>query len=152
MGHDKKQQREHWRRDKADWRSRRSPYPRELPDDFLTRLLKERNRRMKNTEYAGFLWRPNCFYVERNKYGQAITFIADIWAADIYLRAKWGPKGAMPRRVSEWLDKYGSPHRYSQLSLPKMIRKARKRIELLETPHAWNYSDEPLWQPFDLEH
>lgn len=73
-----------------------------------------------------------------------MQFAADVWTADTWLLEEWGPKGAMPRRVAAWLEKHGAPPGYSEKSLPKMIRMARARIELLEQPLPLNF-DKPIW-------
>ena len=88
-------------------------------------------------------------FFEAGTYERAMRFAADVWAADTWLREEWGPKGAMPRRVAAWLQTHGAPHGYSEKSLPKMIKKARERIEQLERPLPWN-GERPIWTPFDL--
>jgi hypothetical protein len=92
--------------------------------------------------------RPGYHFFEQGTFERAIQFAADVWAADTWLREEWGSKGAMPRRVAAWLDEHGAPHGYAEKSLPKMIRRARARIELLERPLAWN-CNEPIWAPFN---
>lgn len=136
-----------WRRNKAAERARKSTYPKTLSVKFVDLVLSERDRRASVNPIAQFVIRPNHHFFEPGSYERAIRFAADVWAADTWLKEEWGPKGAMPRRVAKWLDAHGAPHNYSEQSLPKMIRRARQRIDLLERPQSWN-GDIPLWEAF----
>lgn len=143
---DQDKQRARWKRNKAAERARRSPYPKSPSSQFRVRLLTERDRRASTDDQS--VIRPGHHFFESGAYERAIRFAADVWAADTWLKEEWGPKGAMPRRVAKWLETHGAPHDYSEKSLPKMIRKARLRIELLERPWPWNF-DKPIWAAFD---
>ena len=137
-----------WKSDKAAERHRKSVYPKSLSDSFTTLVLAERDRRAAAHDSAAEVIRPGHGFFEPGTFERAMQFAADVWAADTWLRKEWGPKGAMPRRVAAWLEQHGAPHGYTEKSLPKMIRRARARIELLEQPLAWNF-DEPIWAPFN---
>ena len=147
MAIDQGKQTARWKRNKADERLRKSIYPKVLSNDFTARVLSERDRRAAVCEFADVVIRPGCDFFEPGTLDRAMQFAADVWAADTWLREGWGPKGAMPRRVAAWLEQHGAPHGYTEKSLPKMIRRARARIELLEQPLPWNF-DEPIWAPF----
>lgn len=148
MSIDKGKQSARWKRNKAAERARKEDYPKILSEDFTARVLGERNRRAAVREFADYVIRPGYHFFEPGTFERAIQFAADVWAADTWLTAEWGPKGAMPRRVADWLDAHAAPHGYTDKSLPKMVRRARIRIALLEQPLPLN-SDRPLWEPFD---
>ncbi len=137
-----------WKRNKADKRLRDSIYPRRLSDRFTALVLAERDRRAAAHLSAAEVIRPGHGFFERGSFERTIRFAADVWAADTWLQEEWGPKGAMPRRVAAWLKTHGAPHGYTENSLPKMIRKARERVEQLERPQPWNWG-RPIWAPFD---
>ena len=148
MAIDQDKQTARWKRNKADERLRKSIYPKVLSDDFTARVLSERDRRAAVCESADVVIRPGNGFFEPGTYERAIRFAADVWAADTWLKEEWGPKGAMPRRVAAWLESHAKPHNYTEKSLPKMIRKARERVVLLERPLPWNF-DRPIWAAFD---
>ncbi len=147
MAIDQGKQTARWKRNKADERLRKSIYPKVLSDDFTALVLAERDRRAAVCEIADVVIRPGCDFFKPGTLDRAMQFAADVWAADTWLLDEWGPKGAMPRRVAAWLEAHGAPHGYSEKSLPKMIRRARARIELLEQPLPWNF-DELIWAAF----
>ena len=148
MSQDNDKQNARWRRNKAAERARNSLYPRSIPDRFTRRVLEERNRRATVGGDAEFVIRPGHRFFEPGAFERAIRFAADVWAADTWLKEEWGAKGAMPRRVAAWLEAHGTPHGYTEKSLPKMIKKARQRVEQLERPLPWNWN-RPIWVPFD---
>lgn len=148
MAIDQDKRRARWQRNKQAERARRSPYPRILPNEFRDRVLDERDLRVDDALRADTVIRIGHAFYEPRTYERAIRFAADVWAADTWLREEWGSKGAMPRRVRTWLEEHGAPHGYSEKSLPKMLRKARGRIEQLERPQPWN-RDRPIWSPFN---
>ena len=141
-------QRDRWKRNKRAERARRSPYPQNLSNELADKVLHERDRRVTEAMRADVVIRPGHDFHKTGSYERAIRFAADVWAADTWLREEWGPKGLMPRLVAAWLETHGAPHGYTEKSLPKMIRKARARVELLEQPLPWN-CDEPIWATFD---
>lgn len=141
-------QSERWKRNKRAERARKSPYPQALSREFAGKILRERDRRVTEAMRADAVIRPGHAFHEPGSYERAIRFAADVWAADTWLREEWGPKGPMPRRVAAWLKRHGAPHGYTEMSLPRMIRKARARVELLEQPQPWNWG-RPIWAPFN---
>ena len=148
MAIDRNKQLARWQRNKATERARKSHYPKPLSEDFTAHVLSERDRRAAVREFAEFVIRPGHYFFEPGTFERAIQFAADVWAADTWLTAEWGPNGAKPRRVARWLEAYGAPHGYSENSLPKMIRRARVRISRLEQPLFMN-SNRPVWSPFN---
>lgn len=137
-----------WKRNKADERLRNSIYPKCLSDDFTALVLAERDRRAAADLSAAEVIRPGYGFFKPGSFERTIRFAADVWAADTWLQEEWGQKGAMPRRVAAWLKTHGAPHSYTEKSLPKMIRKARERIEQLERPQPWNWG-RSIWAPFN---
>ena len=148
MAVDQDKQQARWKRNKRDERARKTRYPQELSCQFKDRVFQELDQRVTKALLADVVIRPGHAFHEPGTYERAIRFAADVWAADTWLKVEWGPKGAMPRRVAAWLEAHGAPHGYTEKSLPKMIKRARERVEQLERPLPWNW-DRPIWAPFD---
>lgn len=148
MGIDRAKQQARWRRNKEAERRRNVASPCEVPTPFIQAVFEERDKRRAVSGIAGTVMRPHHNFHEQRTFEQAITFAANVWAADTILEAQWGQRGSKPRRVAEWFEREGIAHSYSAQSFPKMLRKARERIKRLEEPQPWNLSGMPIWAPF----
>jgi len=149
MAVDREKQRERWRRNKRAQRDRekRTPLtPEAGPADYVEAVFRERDRRA-NLDHAGYLLRYSHYFAP-GSWEKAIGFAADVWAASEVVKARYGSDRATVRAIREQLEEWGRTHDYKRDSLRAMIRKAQRRITLLEeTGHPWN--SEPYWAPFD---
>lgn len=148
MAVDLAKQRARWRRNKRAARERRRMKPQPMTDHFLAAVLAERDRRAKLGEESSYVFRPQPFF-RKGSWRKAVVFAADVWAATTLLEAKHGAGKATPTRIAAKLEELGLTHGYSELSLRKMVYRARTRINSLETTgHPWS-PDDPFWKPFE---
>jgi len=100
--------------------------------------MRERDRRAAVSSEVEWALRSSWFHKD-GTWENAIGFAADVWAAEMLVEAEWGCGSATPTRIANWLRLRGRDYGYTEVSLRKMVYKARDRIGILEnTTSLWN--------------
>lgn len=137
-----------WRRQKAAQLLRRPKVtaPRPPGEMFVRLVLAERDYRLKR---------------ERDSWGQPEVWdyayrwallapAADLWAAKVVLEKQFGPGGAKPKRILDWMMERGMTHRCTRESLRVVIWRAGGKLKWLESQFYLNDRHQPLWPPFSI--
>lgn len=77
------------------------------------------------------------------------SFVADVWAASVLLKAAHGASGASPTRIARWLWNEERQGDYAKSSLRPLVYRAMEVIKELET-HGKDEGDAPFWGAIDL--
>jgi hypothetical protein len=134
-----------WRCNKRAERARkRKPAPPPPSEEFIARVMAERDRRRESYPYW-LTWN-----IDWHDGRGTFEFQTDVWAAHTILAAQFGRSEVTAGKIARWLSAHGLDHGYKPNSLRTMVHRALEAIAIMET-YTTRGRTAPHWPAFPLE-